>query len=159
MNQEILNQIQLFCNVDTVDGTETVKITAICAQVLACKDYIDQLTSKLDTVFSAPEFDFTQDLPKILLLIIELCQNSTFYKDITTSRMKYVLYAVLYAYILLKQIKTIEAGVLRVIFEGAWNLLNVDPKTIKIAEKTFIDCCATCLGCSSKIDIRGRIKK
>jgi len=156
MNADISNQITLLMNVDSIDKSQAPLILADCSQVLNSSTYMTKLTNALLPMFSNPDFDFINDISAVITSILALTNNTvTTGSQIPTANMKYVIFGQIYAFLASQPniLKNIDLGIFRVIFSGCWSLLQIQPQSIQILEKTMCDSCMSCLGWYSKIDI------
>lgn len=152
MDSNIQQEIILLLNIDNVDANEQIKILSICSNVLSSKDFLSNLVSTLENLFNQQDFDLTSEFARVVLAIIKISNNATYYKDIDIKRMKYVIYAVFYYYMLKYKtdlLNKLDLGSLRLLYSNAYDLVELVPETVKIAKQG----CLSCFCLSNKIKI------
>lgn len=143
MNDDIDNEVCRLLRIDGVDGTESIKVMAICSQLLANGDYRRQVASTLDEIFNSPTFDFMAEFGLVIQSIIAMNKNVAFYKTISVSRMKYVLYAVFYHYAYKQQLEWLNQqnlGTIRLLYCNIYDLLMVRSESLQIAVAGCLSC-------------------
>lgn len=156
MNETSTQQLTVYLNIDGVNSQDAITINAICSQVIASTEYMAQLTNSLNTLFNAPTFDIVTEIAQVILNLQTLSKNTTYCNTITTTQMKYVLYISLYTYLQQYQqsiFKTIDWGIIRLVWTNAFELVYILPQSVQIMEKTCTDSCSSCLGWSTKVHI------
>lgn len=150
MQSQIQQEVTLLMLIDNVAGTEQVKTLAICAQVLSCADYFKSATTMFEGMFGQSDFDIMVDIGRIVFQLVSLNGQYSFYKEISETRMKYVIYCVLYAYLIRNKsewLSTQSIGSIRLAYCNAYDLLMVSSDSIKIAKTE----CTTCLSSFSSL--------
>jgi hypothetical protein len=147
MDSNIQQELILLMNIDkTVDANEQIKVLKICSDILGHQEYTNNIIGIFGGIFNQPDFNISSEFGKIILCILEFNKEVSYYKNIEISRMKYIIYAVLYAYMLKYQVEWINKqniGDIRILYSNSWELIQIIPETVKIAK---IDC----LGCIGK---------
>lgn len=64
MKDVINNEIAKLLRVDGCTEKETIKVLAIRSKILNTKNYVNQLTALLDSIFSQPTFDISTGIAK-----------------------------------------------------------------------------------------------
>lgn len=156
MNQDIQQQLQLLLGIDAICPKECVRILSICSQVLNTTNYILKLSSTLDPIFNDPTFDLVSEIAQIMLALVNMAQKCTYSSEIVTFRLKYVLWASLYYYLVNSQsdlLRMVDLGQIRLAFSNSFELLVVPVERVQIPQKTLCDSCLSCFGWSNKIHI------
>jgi hypothetical protein len=152
MQTEIQREITLLMGIDNVGGTEQVKILAICAKMLSCPDYFSEVIKAFDNIFSQPDFDIMVDIGRVVYQLVLLNGKFSFYKEISETRMKYVLYGVMYAFMLKHKtdwMNTQNLGSVRLVYCNAYDLILLKSDSIKIAKQGCLSCIGLTLGLST----------
>lgn len=145
MQSEIQKEVLLMLNVDNVAGTESVKILAICSQVLSSDDYVSKVKDALDIIFNQPTFEISSEIGYVVSQLINLNKNVLFYKTVAVDRMKYVLYSVIYQYMLKQQtqwLNSSDIGNIRLLFCNVFDLLMIKSETLQMAKAGCFFCIA-----------------
>ena len=144
--------------IDSVDGSECIKVLAICSQLLNSNDYVARVAKSLNGIFAQPEFDFMAEFGLVVQALIKINQSVEFYKEINVQRAKYVLYAVFYHYVYKNQLNWLNEqniGTIRLLYSNVYDLLMVKSESLAIAKQGCLSCIGACVPFfkSSKIQI------
>lgn len=143
MDSSVQNELLLLMGVDNLVGEEVFKSMSICANILNDTSYIAQVNDKFGELFKTPDFDLLVELSQLITVLLKVNNNFSYYKEIAFGRMKYVVYATIYAYIAknqLSEINRIGAHTFRILFTNLWSVLEVVPESVKIAKAACFSC-------------------
>ena len=143
MNSDIQGELTLLMNIYDVKANEQIKILSICSKVLTNEEYIKSVKDLLNDVMKNEDFIFIIEFFRVISSLIHLNKNVSFYKEISEDRMRFVLYAVLFDYLLKNQanlINKLPIGQLRLLYCNAMDLVLMQPEFIKIAKKSVLSC-------------------
>lgn len=156
MNYQVQNEITfVMTNIDKTGGTEQTKIIALLGPVLNNAEYMEKIKESLNPVADAENFSIA-DFGQMILRIIDVNKEHCFYKQIAESRMKFLIYAVLYKYFLEYQtdkLNNIPMVDFRMMYLNAIDLVLLVPETIKIEKEDCLNCLGRSinwLGCLAK---------
>lgn len=155
MDDEIKNQVQNLLSVDLVSASESVKIIALTSKILSNSILIDEIKRNMMMLFNSPDFDSINEISQIIILIVNCIKKCTFYKELNLKRLKYIFWALIYHFLKLNNeiMRKIEIGKLRLSYNNAISLLEIDPSNVKISKRSVIDCCLGCINLYDKIDL------
>jgi hypothetical protein len=134
MYSEIQTELVLLMNIDNIKANEQIKILAIISNVLANKEYLENVKNGLDKFFTE-ESSFDGEFSRLVMAIIELNQKCQYYKNIDFERCKFVIYSVLYNFLIKNKIEllcSIEMQKLRMLYFNAWDLIKIIPESVKV---------------------------
>ena len=156
MNETIRNELILLLNIDSVKPDEQIKILSICSAFLSSKPYNDELKKLLNPIFNQPDgFDIGSEFARLIINILNLNQQCTYYKVVGNEKLKYIIYGIIYNFLLREQLDFLNGqnlGTIRLLYCNAWDLLSFDINKLKIIKETCIACCGL-FGSSNKIII------
>lgn len=157
MNEQIRDEVVLLLNIDNVDADEQIKILSICASVLSSEKYMIELVETLDNIFTQPDgVDLSSEFTRIVLNILNLNQKVVYKKkEVCPSRMKYVIYCVIYYYLLKHKLEILDncnIGNIRLLYCNSWDLIAVNYNNV-IIPKEKCDCFCGLFGGDDKIHI------
>lgn len=140
MNSDIQNELLLLLNIDSVSpADEQIKILKICSDILNSQVYEQNIIKNLDEIFNQSDFNASTEFSRLIIAILNLNKEVEYYKNVNSTRMKYVIYCVFYSYLLKHQIDWINKqniADIRLLYSNTWDLLQIVPDTIKIAKST-----------------------
>ena len=123
MNEQIQQELVLLLNIDNVTANDQIKI--------------------LDDVFNQQDFDLSSEFTRLVLAILNLNKNVEYKKEINEIKVKYVIYACLYFYLIKYQVdfcnKT-DMGKIRLLYCNSFELISLVPETIKVQKQSCLSC-------------------
>jgi hypothetical protein len=144
--RDLKNEISELIMIDGYDVNKD-ELFILIKQVLSTKIYIDSIINDLNKIFEDKKIT-QDDLPRMMMISLKLnnlLSTSLYIKNkIDSSKMKYILYSILYCYIMEKQedfFKILAIEEFRLLFNNLWILLEVDPKKIKISVTKYSSLC------------------
>ncbi len=143
MNEQIRNEMILLLNIDGIKSDEQIKILSYVSSFLSSTEYFVEIKSVLNSIFAQPDFDIVTELSRLILNILTINKKCSFRKEIKANRMKYVIYAVIYNYMLKEQIdylNKINIGTLRLMYCNCFDLLTIDFSSISIVKECGLLC-------------------
>lgn len=143
MDSQIQQELILLLNIDNVEAKEQIKILAMCSNILSSNNYISELVKVLENLFNQQDFDIFSEFSRLVLSIFNLNKNVRYRKEITESRIKYMVYACLYYYMLKFKSSWLnqqDIGKIRILFCNSWDLVSLIPETIKISKEGCFNC-------------------
>lgn len=143
MNDSIWEELSFILNkFGKEEPNEHIKIKHACTRMLDNNDYMNTIKLSLDSIFKIQNFD-NSDFSRLLLAIIEVNKKVSYYKELSENRMKYVIYAVLYSYLINNQHDFVNLeGItkIRISYFNSIELALLVPQTMKIAKETCLSC-------------------
>ena len=151
MNSDLQREILLMAEIDgNIKGSEAIKILSICSHLLNNEQYVETLKNTLDNVLNTPDFDFKMEICHAVLAIIRVNKRTNYYKQISIDRMKFVLYAGLYGYLIKNQTDLLNEmssmAELRLLYANVWSALQTDPRILEIAKESWGSCMSRLTG-------------
>jgi hypothetical protein len=149
MDSNIQNELQLLMNIEKVDGQEQIKICSLLSQMLGCDAYVEKIKNDLDKTSNSPNFNLMIDFSQLLLTIINVNQDCSFKKEIIESRMKFIIYGVLYAYLLKNNVdllNSLNLGDFRALYLNAVELILLIPQSVKVLQEDCMNCMGRVFG-------------
>lgn len=146
MNTSIQNEMNLLMSVNSaVSGTEQVKIIAVLTKMLSSAAYTSAAKTVLDIVVNDSKFNLLIDLPRLIINMVQLNSTCDFYKSVSSDRVQYLIYGVIYAYLLNNnpQILTnLDLGTFRVTYCNCIELVMMIPESLAILKTDCASCCS-----------------
>lgn len=144
MNTQIQTEMNLLMSVNSaVSGTEQVKIIAVLTKMLQSSAYTSGAKVVLDVVANDSKFNLLVDLPRLIINLVQFNSTCDCYKSISSDRVQYLIYGVIYAYLLNNNpsvLADLDLGTFRVTYCNCIELVMMIPESLTIL-KTDCGCC------------------
>lgn len=150
METVILSELECLLNDFKIGGSERIKIIAICNDVVTNSNVLTDLANSLKPIIEGKTFNVSQNIPALISAVLSVVGQIEYYKNVTESRMKFVIYCALLSCLLKyypSVLKSIDIETLRRIYKDCIELVLLIPETIKITKKS----CVTCIGGTFKV--------
>jgi hypothetical protein len=143
MNEEIRNEMILMMSVnENIKGSEQIKIISVLSSMMSNVLYNYELKKALDPIISDEKFSLS-DVPKLILLIIDVNKKFDFYKVVNEERVKYILWGLLYSFLLKNhtdKLNLLGVSEIRILYINTAELLLLIPQSIKIQKENWGSC-------------------
>jgi len=145
LHQNISLELNNYFNLEKVNGTERIKIVAICNDIIDNAIFIDEIHNSMITITEEKDFKLESHLPALISAILRVIQSLEFYKEVREERMKFVIYCFLISALYEfypSTLKTVQIETLRNLYKNSIDLVLILPQTVKIAKKSCVSCLA-----------------
>jgi len=146
LHQNISNELTNYFNLEKVNGTERIKIVAICNDIIDNAIFIDEIHNSMITITEEKDFKLESHLPALISAILRVIQSVEFYKEVREERIKFVIYCFLISSLFQfypSTLKTVQIETLRNLYKNSIDLVLILPQTVKIAKKSCVSCLAS----------------
>ena len=142
MNPECQREVLLMTEIDSVKGSEAIKILSICSHILDNNEYVKEVVKMLDNIFNSSDFDIAVEFAHCIFALSSLNKRMNYYKKVNGERTKYILYAILYEYLRKHQTDLLNKfdSKIRIMFNNCWELLSKSPHSLNIIKESWSSC-------------------
>jgi len=146
LHQNISLELNNYFNLEKVNGSERIKIIAICNDIIDNAIFIDEIHNSMITITEEKDFKLESHLPSLISAILRVIQSVEYSrKSVEKERMRFVLYGVLISALYEfypSTLKTVQIETLRNLYKNSIDLVLILPQTVKIAKKSCVSCLA-----------------